>query len=297
MISMKQIKRWFFIHKWSSLICTLFLLEICLTGLPLIFAEQIDNWLDPPPAYAELPADTPPANLDNIINIARRRYPGQLIRSVFVDDDEPAVWVAMAPTMKPDDDSMHSLQFDSRTAQVIKDHPPFSQQPETFLGIMLGLHIDLFMDLPGELFLGFMGLLFVAAIISGVILYGPFMKKLDFGAIRYSRSRRLKWLDLHNLIGIVIMAWMLVVGLTGIMNELSVPLFGLWDNTEVKSVLQSYEGKAALRQNELSSVQAAFDTAKKTLPGMTVTSIVFPNAETKPSRPYHYLLWAHGTNP
>ena len=45
------------------------------------------------------------------------------------------------------------------------------------------------------------------------------MKKLDFGTVRYNRSRRLKWLDLHNLLGIVIAAWLLVVGITGVMNE------------------------------------------------------------------------------
>ncbi|MGE8309947.1 MAG: hypothetical protein ACN6QR_10440, partial [Pseudomonas protegens] len=33
----KTIRRWSFIHTWTSLICTVFLLMLALTGLPLIF--------------------------------------------------------------------------------------------------------------------------------------------------------------------------------------------------------------------------------------------------------------------
>ena len=29
-------------HKWSSLVCTVFLLMLCVTGLPLIFHDEVD---------------------------------------------------------------------------------------------------------------------------------------------------------------------------------------------------------------------------------------------------------------
>lgn len=44
------IRTWFLIHKWTRIICTAFLLMLCLTGLPLIFHEEIDAWTDPAPA-------------------------------------------------------------------------------------------------------------------------------------------------------------------------------------------------------------------------------------------------------
>ena len=46
------------------------------------------------------------------------------------------------------------------------------------------------------------------------------MRKLDFGTVRRERSSRLKWLDLHNLLGVVTLVWALVVGLTGAINTL-----------------------------------------------------------------------------
>jgi uncharacterized iron-regulated membrane protein len=88
---------WFLVHKWTSLVCTAFLLLICVTGLPLVFSDEIDAWLEP-----------------------------------------------------------HAM--------------------------------------------GLMALLFVIALVSGAVLYTPFMRKLDFGTIRRDRSARLKWLDWHIVI-------------------------------------------------------------------------------------------------
>lgn len=291
---LKNIKRWFWWHRWSSLICTIFLLMFCLTGLPLIFGDEIDNWLNPK-HYEELPKDTPLANLDAMVNFSKAHYQKQLVTSVFIDDDEPQVLVTMAPSWKWDDPLRHSLQFDARTGKLLNDEPPESKKPRTFIEIMLDLHRGLFLDLPGELFLGLMGILFVISIISGLVLYGPFMKKLKFGTLRHDRSRRLKWLDLHNLLGIVTAAWLLVVGITGIFNELSTPLFGLWQVTDVKAMLDKYKGRPLENQQELSSAQSAYNIAKKTLPGMTVTSIVYPGNPF--GSPYHYLLWAKGNEP
>ena len=36
-------RRWYLVHKWTSIVVTAFLLMLCLTGLPLIFYEEIDE--------------------------------------------------------------------------------------------------------------------------------------------------------------------------------------------------------------------------------------------------------------
>lgn len=294
MIASHSLKRWYLVHKWTSLVCTVFLLLVCLTGLPLIFHEEIDRWLEPHD-YVMLPEDTARASYDRLAQASHRMYPDQVIASMFADDEEPQVYVWMAPSfasMKADFDSMHFIRFDARTAEVLETSQPASQRPKTFMDIMLALHTDLFVDLPGELFLGLMALLFVIAILSGVVLYGPFMKKLDFGTVRNRRSNRLKWLDLHNLLGIVVLAWTLVVGVTGVINELATPLFGLWQQTDVKAMLASYKEEPTSTQAALPSVQAAFETAQHAVPGTTVTSIVYPGNPF--GSPYHYLFWAKG---
>lgn len=294
-----NIKRWLFIHRWTSLICTIFLLILCLTGLPLIFGEEIDGWQNPHPAYKEVPAGTQMTNLDGIVDTTRRRYPGEIISYLFIDDEEPQIVANLSTSwteaIKPNSDSSHFIRFDARTAEVLEDGGAKAAGKMTFIGFMLELHKSMFAGLPGELFMGLMGLLFVLAIVSGVVLYRPFMKKLDFGTIRKQRSNRLKWLDLHNLLGIVTLAWTAVVGITGVFNELSTPLFGLWQMTDVKAMLEPYRSKPVPRPEEFHSVQAAYEVAKTALPGMTVTSLVFPGSPY--GSPQHYLLWAKGNTP
>jgi len=299
MLIIKNVKRWFNIHKWTSLICTIFLLLLCVTGLPLVFEEEIDELQHGKNVYEQLPAGTPLANIDSMVQTSVKENPSKIVTSIFIDDEEPQVIISMSTSWAEDEkqasDSNLFTRYDARTGKVLERSKPFSEQPADFMSIMLSLHRDMFAGLFGELFLAVMGLLFVVALVSGFVLYGPFMKKLDFGAIRTRKSKRLKWLDLHNLSGIVVLAWMAVVGITGVMNELSTPLFGLWQATDVNRMLESYAGKPMPQPASLPSVQQAVDTAQKAVPGMTVTSIVYPGAPF--GSPRHYLLWAKGNTP
>jgi len=117
----RSLRRWQWIHTWSSLVCTVFLLLICLTGLPLIFGEEIDHLLDPP-HYTVLPTGAPRTSLDRLTSQARALFPGQVITSIFMDDDEPQVYVWMAPSfaaVQADPGMMHFIRFDARTGQML----------------------------------------------------------------------------------------------------------------------------------------------------------------------------------
>src|SRR5262245_31299191 len=98
MLPVKALKTWYRIHTWSSLICTVFLLGLCLTGLPLIFRDEIDHWLDDSPPLAVLPAETPRVPLDRLVETGQRLYPDQVVKFVYIDDQKPRVVVTMAPS-------------------------------------------------------------------------------------------------------------------------------------------------------------------------------------------------------
>ena len=163
MATVRSLRRWAFVHKWTSLACTVFLLVFCLTGLPLIFREELRELLSDDPPYAVLPADAPLANLDSVVETARRRHPDHLVWFVFVDDDEPQILVGLLPSPTALPAEARRVKFDARTGEVLKEIEPAARRPFDFLDLMLRLHKDLFADLPGELFLGFIGLLFIAS--------------------------------------------------------------------------------------------------------------------------------------
>jgi uncharacterized iron-regulated membrane protein len=145
------------------------------------------------------------------------------------------------------------------------------------------------------LFLGAMGTLFVAAIVSGVVLYAPFMRKLPFGTLRTSRSMRLKWLDYHNLIGIVALAWMMVVGVTGVINTLATPIMQLWQQTELAEMTREYAGAGALPPASYGSLDKAMAAARAAVPKANPQFIAFPGGVY--SSKHHYAIFFQGDTP
>ena len=78
-----SLRRWSWIHKWSSLVCTVFMLLLCLTGLPLIYSHEIGqllgNEVEPPALPATQSSSTPPrASLDSVIAAGKARYPDKV---------------------------------------------------------------------------------------------------------------------------------------------------------------------------------------------------------------------------
>lgn len=285
-----NIRLWYLVHKWTSLVCTVFLLMLCITGLPLIFHEEIDHLMGEVEAPQMAPG-TPDASLDRVAEAAHRQRPGDVIRFMFWDAKEHPnlTFVSMAASMDAPPDDDHGIAIDTRTAQVLEEEPP----ERGFMYVMLKLHVDLFADLPGMLFLGFMGLLFVTAIVSGIVLYHPFMRKLDFGTVRAERSPRLKWLDLHNLLGVVTLVWALVVGLTGSINTLSQVILGIWQQDQMADMIAPYRNAPPLQT--LGSIQTAIETAREAVPDMEVRFVAFPGSLF--SSPHHYTVFMRGKTP
>jgi uncharacterized iron-regulated membrane protein len=291
-ITKSSVRAWFEIHKWTSLICTIFLLLLCVTGLPLIFHEEIDHLSGREPEAAEMPADTPIMSLDTIGQIALKQYPGNVIRYMFWQKDEHpnVVLVSMADSIDAPPTVAKFASLDERTGEVLQ-RPRFD---EGFMYVIYKLHVDMFAGLPGKLFLGFMGLLFIASIVSGIMLYGPIMKKFDFGMVRIEKSPRLKWLDMHNMLGVVTLVWALVVGVTGVINTTSELVLGMWQMGQLAEMVAPYKDAKPLDGN-LSSINAAVKTSQEKAPEMNPSVLAFPG--TVFSSNHHYAVFMRGTTP
>ena len=83
---------WPAVHTWTSLVSTVFLLLLCLTGLPLIFHEEIDHALGDHVEAPAMPDTTARASLDAIVAAARARRPNHAVQFVVRDPHEPDVW-------------------------------------------------------------------------------------------------------------------------------------------------------------------------------------------------------------
>lgn len=85
-------------HKWTSLVCTLFLLVLSLTGLPLVFRDELSVWPDGGLQPPEHVVATTLANLQALVNDAQARQLKETVQFLILDDEHPAWFVSLADT-------------------------------------------------------------------------------------------------------------------------------------------------------------------------------------------------------
>ncbi len=288
-MSPSSLRAWSWLHKWSSLVSTLFLLVLCLTGLPLVFHHQIGKWLGTEVASPAMRADARRVTLDQVMAAAKARFPSKVGMYVSQEPDDDTIWYVTLGDSPTASTGLRQVAVDARSGRALAE-------PKIDTGVMAvvhTLHVDLFAGEPGKLFLGFMGLLMLAALVSGVVLYAPFMRRLRFGEVRHDRATRTQWLDLHNLLGIATVTWALVVGATGIVNTWADLVIGHWRNDQMAQMLAPYRGLPPVTQ--LGSLETAFAAARASEPAMKIGFIAFPG--TAFSSEHHYGVFMRGREP
>jgi len=288
-MTQRRFRAWMLVHKWTSLISTLVLLLLCVTGLPLIFKEEIEAVINPQPAMPAVAPGTPSPSLDEIVRAALQAHPGDVPISIGFFKDKPAVQLQTAPNVRTPFPQSHVQAYDLRTGSPVPLKP---QRTSAFTEFFRLLHTELFLGLPGALFLGVMALLLVAATISGIVVYAPYMRRLPFGTVRSERSKRLRWLDLHNLLGISTAVWVLAVGVTGAINSLHDPVAASVRTSIAEMTRRHHAAPAA---GALVPVDRAIAAARQAMPSTTLASVFFPGAGF--STNHHYAVFMRGNAP
>ncbi len=89
------------------------------------------------------------------------------------------------------------------------------------------------------------------------------------------------------------MAWVLVVGVTGIVNTLAVPILKVWKEDALAELTAAHAAPAAA--SERSSLDAAVRRAQEALPGMQLQFVAFPGTDY--TTDHHYAVFFHGDTP
>ena len=287
-------KAWEAIHRWTSLVCTLFLFLLSLTGLPLIFHDEFEALTGgkPPAGMASARAGKP---LDQIVASAVADYrsrsgSGGVPLFIGFSPDDPQITVTVGPRADARPAEMRLFSYDRSTGRPIGEI-----HGDGIMVFLLKVHTDMFLGLPGMLFLGAMGIVFAIAIVSGVVLYAPFMRRLPFGTLRRGRSRRLGYLDEHNLLGILTLGWALAIGLTGAINAFAIPLTDQWRERELATMVASIRSDDTSGPAHRASLDKAMAATQKAAPGKMPQFIGFPGGGW--SSPHHYAIFFQGDTP
>jgi uncharacterized iron-regulated membrane protein len=277
----KTLHRWTIVHRWTSLFVTLNLTLLCITGLYLIFHHEIDHARGIDPVIEG--TDQPRLALGEIVKAAQLEKDGWRPMSYAEDEEHPGlVFISMCPPGVNDFSKAKPFLFNAHTGKLAD-----LNLDETFSMWVLKLHINLFGGIIGELYLALVGLALLVAILSGVLIYAPFMRGVRFGELRKSRSKRVYRLDLHNLIGIATLAWLSVVTITGVILELAKPILAIYQAKDLAAMTADY--RHLPKPESTVPLDAAVAAAELAWPEHHVRFALFPG--TPYSGEHHYTFF------
>jgi uncharacterized iron-regulated membrane protein len=281
-LSAIALRRWTSIHRWGSLFCTLNLAFLALTGIILIFRHEIDDALGTVPEMKTPSGQMLP--LSQLVDAALKTKPGWTPMTYAEDDDHPGrVFIFMSPPGIKDFAQTKPVVFNGYTGDLFE-----FDFDKTFTGVVFNLHANLFLGFGGEMYLAVVGLTFFIALISGAVVYAPFLRGMLFGALRRERGARVFQLDLHNLVGVVTLAWCSVVTLTGVVLELGRPTLAYYQMTDLVAMTAPFRGRPV--PEKIVPLEQAAASAEKAWPGHHIDFALFPGTPLSGDHHYSFFL-------
>ena len=288
--SSKQ-SRWYranlWIHRWISLIVVIPFAILSITGVILIFHEEIDHALGHGPE-ASISVNGEHRPFSDSIKAAQQAYPNEKVIMTSVDEDHhPGVMlIGMVEEGKGIRDARW-IYADVPAAKLVE--APNSR--ETLTGFLLELHAEWFMGFIGQLIGALIALLVFLSLVSGLVVYAPYVKKFLFGIIRRQKGSRIFQLDLHNLIGSAVLGWALVVTITGFLLGIGTVAIGVWQMTELQRLQQTYAEATTINPNV--QIDQVYQAAASGSQGWHPTSVYYPTSEYSTQGHYLVLLQGH----
>lgn len=227
--------------------------------------------------------------MDSVV-VAQSSYPGERVMSTTLDSEHfPGLLLMGLFGDGGDFRSARWLFADIAQATLVDP----SALDEGFMDVLLELHAQWFLGPVGELLGAFLALLVLLSLISGVVVYSPYLKKFLFGIVRSGKGKRLFQLDLHNLIGSAVLGWAFVVTFTGLLLGFGTLAIGVWQLTALEGLRQKYQEVAFPQQPMAPDIDQVYVVAAMAAEGWNPTTVLFPGSEY--STEHHYLVLLQGT--
>lgn len=258
----------FHLHLYVGLSVGALLAIIGLTGSALVFAEELDAWLNPHLHHAA-PSAVGSLSLEKATQRARRFHPAGRI-----------IYVRMPRA----EGGTYEFWFDANDGLRVYVHPSTGEirgarvWRESLVGRIYGLHSELLGGKRGETALGICAALLLLLGATGLVLWWPGGRRLSHALrINWSGNRKRVVYDLHNIVGFFASAFLTVSAITGLYLVFDAP-FARAINRLTASAPRSTP-RALLSRPSLDDVLRAADQA---LPGAPTTYIGWPKDETAP---------------
>lgn len=202
--------RW--VHTWGGIITGLVLMIAFLMGSIAVFDDELDRWMMPD---TRLPAMTEQVSLDRIIQ--------PLIQQLAPPDARQVNWWAVLPDVRNPviKLGLYGKPFANRQYLIDPHSGHLLPDPGT-LGareFFYRMHYSLLLrtaNMPrlGVWLVGFAAMTMLVCIVSGIIIHVRIFK--DFFTYRAGKNRQRSLLDLHNLAGVLVLPFHIMITFSGL---------------------------------------------------------------------------------
>ncbi|MDE7546977.1 PepSY-associated TM helix domain-containing protein [Acetobacter fabarum] len=214
------------VHSWVGILCSLFLFVAFYAGSISMFEQSLQVWLTP---ASSLPKPVELSDTPQLLQKVFAQYPDARTHYTIIvnpDNARPArlMW-AQNPTYRgsgPQNYVLGALSPDGELHTLVSG-------PSGIPFFIDQLHEQIGLPLPhvaARYTMGCVAVSYFLALVSGVIIFFPSLKKMLF-ALRLGTATRKVWLDMHNLVGFFSLPFHFIMAATAVVFAFHGPIFAL----------------------------------------------------------------------
>lgn len=204
-------KRLWAIHSWVGLYAGIVIAVLSVTGAAAVFIPEFDVLLNGEMLIVEPQEEK--ASLTAIVRQAKEQHPEMELNAIELPASPEQVYALKFY-------SEGAGKFDSKSLDVLVN--PYTGEVtgtrdyyKSFAFFLRNLHVRLYESYWGRQVVGLFGIALLVSTVTGLLIYGSFMKKQLFGSIRRGRGIRIVNADWHKFVGVSALLFNLVIAVTG----------------------------------------------------------------------------------
>lgn len=199
----------FYIHSLAGLFSGLFILLLSVSGVALVFHEELDGFQKPIVGIEKTNNDL--LQLDSCYKIIKACYPGAQIShaELAVSNDQAFVFFIYDSSYKEGKKALQVF-IHPVSGRILASRGGSEDVRHNFMGWLSAFHNSFHLNRKGEWLLGFFALVFLIGIITGIFLY----RRNIASVLLFKRGVYRKG-NLHQVIGTWALLFNLMIGITG----------------------------------------------------------------------------------
>lgn len=257
------------IHNWTGLYVGIVIGILSLTGAVAVFIPDIDGLLERKYRISETHGDYYPMDsiLDQIaadyadFSLSRIYHPQHAedpLTMYLLKQDGPGGWENIKVFVNPYNGEILGS----------KDHY------NSLSNYLRQVHVRLMDGWYGRQLVGIAGIGLLVICITGLLIYGNFMKRQFFGQLRNGRGIRILMADWHKMIGIAALVFNLMIAITGAWLGLQ-PRLMQWINMKTPNIYVRIDKPLDSQSDKKHPFDyyAAIDMARSSISGFEPSSV------------------------